>query len=254
MTGRLSEVRVLVTGGSGSIGRAIVRALLKEGAFVAMAARAGQRLKDASQDLKRDGLDVFAVVMDVESHDSITEVVNLLHSRWGGLDVLFNCAGIGMEQFNPAFVSRAMPFYSYEIASMRRAMDVNYIGYFAVTQAFMPTFIGQGRGKIVDVDVSGELLAIRGFAPFSTTRAAVDTLTMIMAKEFEGTGITANVLTPGGFVRGGMFPQSAPEDAFGKLLDAEILGPPAVFLASHDSDGINGRHIIASEFRPFQTE
>ncbi|MBX8636749.1 MAG: SDR family oxidoreductase [Thermoplasmata archaeon] len=249
MSGKLSEVRVLVAGGSGSIGKAIVRALLLEGAFVAMAARAGERLKEANHEMKKEGLDVFAVVMDVESHDSITEVVHLLHSRWGGVDAFFNCAGTGMEQFNPSFASSAKPFHTYEIASMRRAMDVNYIGYFAVTQAFMPTFIEQGRGKIVNVDVDRELLAIRGFAPFSPTRSATDTLTMIMAKELEGSGITANILTPGGFVKGGMFPPGTSEDAFGKLLDAGIMGPPAVFLASSDSDGLNGERVVASEFK-----
>jgi gluconate 5-dehydrogenase len=249
MTGRLSEVRVLVTGGSGSIGTAIVRALLHEGAFVAMAARAGQKLKDASQALRREGLDVFAAVMDVESHDSITEVVNLLHSRWGGVDVLFNCAGMGMEHFNPAFTTRAMPFYSYEIDSMRKAMDVNYIGYFAVAQAFMPTFLEQGRGRIVNIEVDSELLAIRGFAPFSPARSATDTLTMIMAKEFEGSALTANSLTPGGFVRGGLFPAETPVEAFGKLLEPEVMGPPAVFLASRDAEGLNGKHIIASKFK-----
>ncbi len=248
MGGRLSEVRVLVTGGTGSIGKAIVRALLREGALVAMAARAGQRLKDASHEMKREGLDVFAVVMDLESHDTITEAANLLRSRWGGIDVLFNCAGTGMEQFNPSFTTRAMPFYSYDIASMRTAMDINYLGFFAVTQAFMPAFLEQGRGRIIDVEADRELLAMRGFAPFSPTRAATDTLTMIMAKELEGSGITANVLTPGGFVKGGIFPAGAPEESFGHLLNADVIGPPAVFLASHEAEGMNGEHLVASKF------
>lgn len=248
MKGRLSEVRVLVTGGSSGIGLSIVKAMAREGAFVAMAARAGQRLKDAKQELRRRGADVFAVVLDVSSYESITEVVNLLKSHWGGVDVLFNCAGIGMEQFNPEFTTRAMPFYSFTVQQLRHAMDINYLGYFAVTQAFMQVFIEQGHGRIVNVGGDEHTLTVRGFAPVSPTRAASNALTMIMARELEGAAITANLLTPGGFVASGSMPGDAPEESFGYVLSPDIMEGPSAFLASEEAEGINGEQICASRF------
>lgn len=246
--GRLSETRVVVTGGSSGIGFAIVRALAREGAFVGMAARAGQRLKDAKQLLRSEGLDAFAVVLDVESYESITEVVNLLKSHWGGVDVLFNCAGIGMDQFNPEFTSKAAPFYSFTHEQLRKAMDVNYIGSFAVTQSFMPVFIEEGHGRIINVGADESTILVRGFAPVGPARAATNALTMIMARELEGSSITANLLTPGGFVATHSMPADAPEVNFGRLLSPDIMGEPAVFLSSALAEGINGEHIVAAEF------
>lgn len=248
MKGRLSEVRAIVSGGSSGIGLAIVKALAREGAFVAMAARAGQRLKDANQQLKKDGLDVFAVVLDVESYESITEVVNLLKSHWGGVDILFNSAGIGMEQFNPDFTTEAMPFYSFTHQQLRKAMDVNYIGTFAMCQSFMPVFIEEGHGRIVNVGMDETAIAVRGAAPIGPAKAATAALTMIMAKEFEGSSITANLLTPGGFVATGSMPSDAPEESFGKLLQPDIMGEPSAFLASKEAEGINGEHMVATQF------
>lgn len=248
LKGRLSETRAIVSGGSSGIGLAIVRALAREGAFVAMAARAGQRLKDANQQLRKEGLDVFAVVLDVESYESITEVVNLLKSHWGGVDILFNCAGVGMEQFNPEFTTRAMPFYSFTHQQLRKSMDVNYVGTFAMCQSFMPVFIEEGHGRIVNVGMDESSIRVRGAAPIGPAKAAAAALTMIMAREFEGSAVTANLLTPGGFVATGSMPSDAPEESFGKLLDAEVMGEPSAFLASKEADGINGEHIVATEF------
>ncbi len=237
-----------MTGGSSGIGLEIVRALAREGAFVGMASRAGQRLKDAKQQLRSEGLDVFAVVLDVESYESITEVVNLLKSHWGGVDILFNSAGMGMESFNPDYATGAMPFYSFTHQQLRKAMDVNYIGYFAVTQSFMPLFIEQGRGRIVNVGMDSDLLTVRGFSPVSPTRAASNALTMIMARELEGSAITANLLTPGGFVVSGSMSADAPEESFGRLLDPAVMGEPAAFLSSPLAEGINGETVVASAF------
>ncbi|MBX8643962.1 MAG: SDR family oxidoreductase [Thermoplasmata archaeon] len=248
MGGRLRERRVLVVGGSGNIGSAIVRALAAEGAFVAMASRAGQRLKDASQRMKKDGFDVFAVVLDVTSPESVDEAVHLLGSHWGGIDVLFNCAGTGMAEFNPGFAHSAIPFYSYRLNALRTAMDTDYFGCLAVMQAFIPVFREQGRGMIVNVSIDQDMANLRGFAPIFPAKAAVNALTAIAAREFEGSGISVNLLTPGGFVGGGMIPTDAPEENFGKLLSPEVMADAAVFLASDEASGINGRHIVAREF------
>ncbi len=238
-----------MTGGSSGMGLSIVRALAKEGAFVAMAARAGQKLKDANQQLKREGLDVFAVVLDVESYESITEVVNLLKSHWGGVDVLINSAGAGMDQFNPDFTRKAMPFYSFSHEQLRRAMDVNYIGCFAVTQSFMPVFIEEGHGRIINVGADDHTISIRGFAPVGPSRAAVNALTMIMARELDGSAITANLLTPGGFVSSSSMPADAPEESFGTILSPDIVGEPAAFLSSGMAEGLNGEHVVATGFK-----
>jgi NAD(P)-dependent dehydrogenase (short-subunit alcohol dehydrogenase family) len=250
MNGRLRERRILVAGGSGTIGKAVVRALAGEGAFVAMASRSGQKLKDANQELKREGLDVFAVVLDVESAESLEEVVHLLNAHWGGIDVVFNCVGIGMAEFNPRISESAIPFHAYKLETLRKAMDVNYFGHLALMQTFIPGMLEQGSGMIVNVSMDRELLSVRGFSPVSPARAATNTLTDIASLELQGTGVTANLLTPGGFVKGGMIPADAQEKNFGRFLPPEIMAEPAIFLASGEASGLNGAHIVASRFNP----
>ncbi len=245
----MKERRVLVTGGSGTIGKAIVRALAAEGAFVAMASRAGQRLRDANQELRKEGLDVFAVVLDVESAESVGETVHLLDSHWGGIDVMFNCAGMGMTEFNPRISKNALPFYAYGPETLRKAMDVNYFGYLSLMRAFIPFFLEQRSGMIVNVSMDAEILAVRGFGPVSPTRAATNTLTDIASMELQGTGVSVNLLTPGGFIRGGMIPSDAQEEDFGKFLPPEIMAEPAIFLASAEAAGLSGAHIVASRFK-----
>jgi len=244
----LSERRVLVTGGSGEIGLSIVSALARHGAVVAMAARAGQKLKDARQALMREGRDVFAVVMDIESYESILEAVNLLKSRWGGLDVLINCAGMGMASFNPSFTVQARPFYAFSPDDMMRSMHINYLGVFAVCQCFIPIFIEQREGSIINVGADIEEMCMRGFAPWGPAKSALNTLTDIMSLELKSSGIDVNLLTPGGFVSGGLMPPDASEESFGRLLESSIMGEPAVYLSSHDARGITGEHVVASQF------
>jgi gluconate 5-dehydrogenase len=141
-----------------------------------------------------------------------------------------------------------MPFYSFTPQQLRRAMDVNYLGYFAVTQAFMPVFIEQGKGRIINIGADDHTIQVRGFAPIGPTRAASNALTMIMAREFEGTAITANLLTPGGFVSAASMPGDAPVSSFGQILSPDIMSDPAAFLCSSYAEGINGEHIVAASF------
>jgi gluconate 5-dehydrogenase len=92
------------------------------------------------------------------------------------------------------------------------------------------------------------LFTLRGSSPVGPSRAATNALTAIMAKELDGSAITANLLTPGGFVATESMPSDAPEENFGRLLPPEIMGEPAVFLSSGMALGLNGEHIVADEF------
>jgi len=239
---------VLVTGGSSGIGFEIVRALAEEGAYVAAAARGGQRLRDAAASLKGKGLDVLALVMDVLSDESIEEAMKVIESHWGGLDVLINCAGIWMQEFNPHFTERAMPFYAYTREQMMSSMEINYLGYFATSQASMRFFLRQGEGGIVNIGMDEELFLTRGFAPIIPTRAATNALTMLMAAELKGKGVDVNLLTPGGFVAGNSMPSNADRAHFGKLLPTDICNEPMIFLCSDRARGISGEKIVASRF------
>src|SRR5205085_1486795 len=98
----------------------------------------------------------------------------------------------------------------------------------------------QGWGRIIGVTTSLDTM-IRG-APYGPSKAAHEAFIAVMARELEGTGVTANVLIPGGGVATNM--TAGVRDARSQL-QPEVMQAPAVWLASEASNGINGRRLIA---------
>lgn len=251
---RLKERRVLVTGASGSIGMEIAAALSREGAFVIAASRGGQKLRDAASRLKQEGAAVSPLVMDLLSPDSVREAIDVICTHWGGIDALVHCAGAWMHELNPEYLSSARPFYAFTAEQMRMSAEYNYMTFFTAAQAAMRFFLEQGEGRIVNVGMDEELFRTRGFSPLIAAKGASNALTLSIAAELEGTNITANLLTPGGYVRSSSMPANASAEHFGKLLDPSVLREPAVFLCSEQSRGVNGRHIVATRFREWLKE
>jgi gluconate 5-dehydrogenase len=88
----------------------------------------------------------------------------------------------------------------------------------------------------------------RGFVPYGPSGAAVEALSRVMAADLTGTPVTVNLLLPGGATNTGMVPEDAPAEIRRGLLDAEIMGPPVVWLASDEAAGVHDQRIVATEF------
>jgi gluconate 5-dehydrogenase len=88
-----------------------------------------------------------------------------------------------------------------------------------------------------------------GFVPYGPSGAAIEALSRIMAAELTGTGVTVNMLLPGGPTATGMVPDDVPAELRTRLLDPEVIGPPIVWLASSAADGVHNERVIANEFQ-----
>jgi len=88
----------------------------------------------------------------------------------------------------------------------------------------------------------------RGFVPYGPAGAAVEALARVMAADLKGTSVTANVLLPGGATATGMIPDDVPLETRATLLDPAIMGPPIVWLASAEAEGIHDERIVAKDF------
>ena len=102
----------------------------------------------------------------------------------------------------------------------------------------------QGFGRIIGVTTSMDTMWRKGGAPYGPSKAGHEALVAIMAQDLEGTGVTANVLTPGGATATNMVlpPEGASADA---LIQPEVMQAPVVWIASDDASDWNGRRIIA---------
>jgi len=166
----------------------------------------------------------------------------------GGIDVLVNNAGIGMKTVNRRFMTDPQPFWTVEPDRFRDLFETNVVGYFLLARAVAPVMAAAGQGKIINVSISETTMRRAGFAPYGPSRAATDSLSHGMAADLAGTGVTVNLLAPGGATATGMIPDDVAEDVRGGLLDPAIMGPPIRWLVSTDSDGITDCRIVATEF------
>jgi 3-oxoacyl-[acyl-carrier protein] reductase len=103
-------------------------------------------------------------------------------------------------------------------------------------------------GRIINISINHETMERKGFTPYGPSKAALESMSMIWAQELMGTGITLNMLLPGGATNTGMIPESLPESRRRELIDPAVMGPPAVYLGSDEAGDVNGQRIVAKEW------
>ena len=114
--------------------------------------------------------------------------------------------------------------------------------------------LARGRGRIVCVTMNHETMRRRGFVPYGPSRAGAESLALIMAEDLRPHGIAVNLLAPGGATETGMVPEDAPAEVRAGLLRPDVMGPPIVFLASPEAEGVTGERIVASRFDEWLAE
>jgi NAD(P)-dependent dehydrogenase (short-subunit alcohol dehydrogenase family) len=236
-------MRVLVTGGTSGLGLAMAAALATAGARVALTGRSGQRANSVAAELPG----AVGIELDVRDESSVARAVDQVWSRLGGLDMLVNNAGIGMRTVNPRFMTRPQGFWQVPVGGFRAVIETNLTGYFLVAREVAPRMLAAGGGRIVNISVSDPTMHRAGFVPYGPSRAGSAALSRIMAADLRGTGVTVNLLLPGGATATGMLPPDAVGEGQ-RLLDSAVMGPPIVWLASEDAAGVHDERIAAVDF------
>jgi len=235
-------MRVLVTGGTSGLGLAMASALAAAGAVVALTGRSFERAMSAAEKLPgATGLE-----LDVRDESSVMRAVDQAWSRLGGIDMLVNNAGIGMRSVNPRFMTHPQEFWEVPPAGFRAVIETNLTGYFLVAREVTPRMLAAGSGRIVNISVNQSTMHRAGFVPYGPSRAGSEALSRIMAADLRDTGVTVNLLLPGGATATGMLPDDVP--AGRDLLEPAVMGPPIVWLGSDEAAGVHDERIIAAEF------
>ena len=232
----------LVTGGARGIGAAIAGGLHAIGAKVAVLDLDGAALATCPEDVLR-------VQADIARAEDCEMAVARVRASYGGLDVLINNAGIGMSTIREEHFAQPVRLSEITPDHWRRMFEVNCMGAFLMTRAATPPMVARGWGRIVNVTTSFFTMLNEGFAPYGPAKAALEAASAIWAKEFEGSGVTVNVLIPGGPTDTRMVPASAPF-ARSEMIPPAAMAPPAQWLASPASDGVTGRRFVAGLWDP----
>jgi NAD(P)-dependent dehydrogenase (short-subunit alcohol dehydrogenase family) len=234
-----------VTGGTSGLGWAMARALAVAGSRVALTGRSGERAREVAADLPG----AIGLPLDVRSEASVAQAVQEAWSRLGGIDMLVNNAGIGMRTVNPDFMTEPQGFWLVSPAGFRDVIETNLTGYFLMAREVTPRMLAAGEGRIVNISVNAATTTRAGFVPYGPSRAGTEAMSRVMAADLGGSGVTVNLLRPGGATATGMVPDGPrPGGGSVPLLDPAVMGPPIVWLASAEAAGVTGEHISATEF------
>ena len=145
------------------------------------------------------------------------------------------------------FIADPLRFWDADPERWWKMVTVNLRGPFLLARAAAPHMIARKWGRIVNVTTSFSTMIRGGNMPYGQTKAALEAGSASWAEDLAGTGVTVNVLIPGGAADTGMIPHEAIPDR-SKLVPPDAMAAPIRFLASSASDGVNGKRFVAQFF------
>jgi NAD(P)-dependent dehydrogenase (short-subunit alcohol dehydrogenase family) len=235
----------LITGGAGGIGSAMAEALGRDGVNTAIVdIDEGVGPQRAAEINARCGSDrVVFVAGDVTEEASCNEAVAACVDRFGRIDILVNNAGVGVSSIRPDAERNHPSIEELDRPLWEKFFATNVTGPMLMMRAAVPHMRAGGWGRVINNTTS--FFTMLRVLPYGASKAALESMSAIWAAELEGSGITVNVLVPGGptdtpFVGD---ESGIPRD---KMLKSAVMGAPARWLASPDSDGVTGQRFVAA--------
>jgi gluconate 5-dehydrogenase len=239
LTGRVA----IVTGTSRGLGQYLARALARAGADLVITSRRLEALSEFQAELEALGRRVLPLQLDVGDPDSITSMAAAAADAFGHIDILFNNAGCNIRKL-------AMDV-TWDDWNM--VLDTNLRGTFFVAQSVARYMIPNGYGRVINIGSVTCASGYAGLGPYCASRGGVKQLTMSLADDWGGDGITVNCLAPGWFKTAQNQVMYEDQEWVEYLCERIPLNRPgkprdldgaAVFLASEASEYITGQTLF----------
>ncbi|MBO9506912.1 SDR family oxidoreductase [Thalassospira sp. A3_1] len=243
MTNANETRTAIITGAARGIGVALAKRLAQDGFAVVINYANSATSADALVDeLTAGGHQAMAIKADITNADTVKQMFDHAETRFGGVDVIVNNAGIMTTQ----------PISEMSDAVYDAMMDTNVRGTFNMLREGAKRLRNDGR--VINISTTALHLKLPGYAVYNATKAAVEAMTGVYAKELRGRNITVNAVAPGPvatelFLNGKTDEQIA---QFSKMPPIERLGQPedisgvVSFLAGPDSGWVNGQTLRAN--------
>ncbi len=238
----------IVTGASVGLGRSMAFALAEAGACVTLASPQTELLEEAAAQINAlcGRRRAIAVTTDITRRADCERACLATLEAFGDVSILVNNAR--REQRGPGLPTEGNNFAFWESDPdiWVRAVDVNVSGSFLMARTVAPHLIARGWGRIVNISTSLDTMQRRHNSPYGVTKAAIDAASLIWAADLAGTGVTCNILLPGGMVD---TDGTRPSTAERKTLRVDIMNDALLWLVSPQSDGHSGERYVGARWR-----
>jgi 3-oxoacyl-[acyl-carrier protein] reductase len=236
----------VVTGGSRGIGRGIALALAQAGADLVINYRKDEKAaEDTVSRIQATGRKIFAVRGDVSIFEAAQDLMKQAFRTFGRIDILVNSAGIA---------SRGNFVEKTEVEEWNRVLSTNLNAAFFCSKAVLEYMHRNQKGNVINISSIAASILHAGHSPYAVSKAGLEALTKVLAKEEGPRGIRVNAIAPG-IVKtdmGDRLMKAMGEEAvkarlkvtpLGRIAHPEDLGHLAVFLASDKAAYITGKVI-----------
>ena len=199
---RFQNQVAIVTGGASGIGEAIARRIASEGGYVTLFDMNRQKLVQAADSMRSDGLTVDIAEVDVADEESVRRGKQAVVEKRGHLDIMVNCAGVA----GPTNV----PILGYSAEDFDHVIQVNLRGSYLTTKYAVEHMLKRDYGRILLIASIGGKEGNPGMVGYAASKSGVMGLVKGVGKEYATTGITVNGLAPA-VIRTPMNEDTAPE-------------------------------------------
>jgi NAD(P)-dependent dehydrogenase (short-subunit alcohol dehydrogenase family) len=238
----------IVTGAASGLGRAMALGLVGSGMDVVAVDRNATGLAALALPMTGTPGSVLALPADLAQPDAFEGIVAAALERFGRIDVLVNNAGIGQASVRADQRRNPIRFWETTPDQWSRFLAVNATAPIMLARTVVPHMLRARQGRIITVTTSLGTMVRAGYLLYGASKAAAESATAIMAADLAGTGVTANVLVPGGVTNTPLVGDEAGDRA--KMLQPEIMVPPLLWLVSDAAAGVSARRFIAADWDP----
>ncbi|HVL90790.1 MAG TPA: SDR family oxidoreductase [Actinomycetota bacterium] len=245
--GALDGRVVVVTGASRGLGESLAIGYAQARAHVVLSARSKGDLDRVAEACRDAGAASATVVpADVTDEAAVQSLVDATVAQHGTLDCFVANAGTSFAMLTD---KRYRELATWDAGIAEEILRVNVVGVLSCLKAAIPAMTAGGSFIAIGSETGRALRP--GSGMYAVSKAALDALATMAARETAETGIRVNVLSPGGMVDTQLFGPNGMPDFLKQMhppLPPDVIVPAAIWLASDDSDGVTGRFVSAKTF------
>lgn len=233
----------LITGGTHGIGMAIAMTLGKAGAKICVNDISDEKLSEAKENYKKEGIDAFTLKFDVTNEEAVDKGISEIEKEVGPIDILVNNAGI----------IKRIPILDMAVADYKQVIDIDLVAPLIVAKRVAPGMIERRQGKIINMCSMMSVYGRNSVSAYASAKGGLKLLTSNMTCEWAKYNVQINGIGPGYIATAQTAPIREGGHPFNDLVmtrtpagrwgEPEDVGNAALFLASKASDFVNG-HVL----------